>query len=163
MNEDYIGNGYEFHYAKIHPHKIYVEKYLSTNTNSAINDYKIFCLNGNPEFIQVCYERDEKEVAKRATYSLNWEKLNYTIEEDSTDIKIECPQSLESMIEYAKILSKPFPFVRVDFYDCNGVALLSELTFTPYGSMLTFYKPKVLDMLGKKLTLPPKYKGKDAY
>ena len=37
--------------------------------------------------------------------------------------KIKKPQNLDKMIEYAKILSKPFKFVRVDFYDNFGKVL----------------------------------------
>lgn len=63
------------------------------------------------------------------------------------------------MVEYARVLSQDFPFVRVDFYDVKGKPLLGELTFTPYGNMITYYKPEIIDLLGKKLTLPKKYKG----
>lgn len=35
------------------------------------------------------------------------------------------------MIECAETLAKPFPFVRVDFFDYNGKAIFGEMTFTP--------------------------------
>ena len=38
---------------------------------------------------------------------------------------------LEKMFHYARILSKPFPFVRVDFYMENDRPLIGEMTFTP--------------------------------
>lgn len=69
------------------------------------------------------------------------------------------PDSLSQMVEYAKVLSKPFPFVRVDFYDIDGKPLLGELTFTPYGNMINYFKDEVLNNLGRKLSLPQKYKG----
>ena len=37
------------------------------------------------------------------------------------------------MVRISKILSKDFPFVRVDFYDIEGKVYVGELTFTPCG------------------------------
>ena len=38
------------------------------------------------------------------------------------------------MITIAEKVSKPFPFVRVDFYESNNIPILGELTFTPAAS-----------------------------
>jgi hypothetical protein len=37
------------------------------------------------------------------------------------------------MIEATCLLSKGFPFVRVDFYDVNGRCIFGEMTLTPTG------------------------------
>lgn len=37
------------------------------------------------------------------------------------------------MIEISKRLSKPFPFVRCDYYIVNDKLFFGELTFTPAG------------------------------
>ena len=63
------------------------------------------------------------------------------------------------MYEYASILSNNFLFVRVDFYDVDGIPYLGEMTFTPYGNMIEYYKDDVQISLGKKLKLPEPYKG----
>ena len=39
------------------------------------------------------------------------------------------------MLKYAEILSKPFPFVRIDFYDYKNKPILGEMTFTPGACM----------------------------
>ncbi|MFG6121495.1 ATP-grasp fold amidoligase family protein, partial [Thalassobacillus sp. B23F22_16] len=49
----------------------------------------------------------------------------------------EKPVSLENMIAIAKELSKPFPFVRVDFYECDNQVVFGELTFTPGSGIYT--------------------------
>lgn len=118
-------------------------------------DYKIFCFNGNPEYVQLCFDRDANLVAQHATFSFEWKQLYYTKNEQ----KYICqrPQSLDKMIEYASILSKDFPFVRCDFYEIKGKCFLRELTFTPFGNMLSFYNDDVLKKLGDKLTLPTKW------
>lgn len=40
------------------------------------------------------------------------------------------------MIKAAQTLSKPFPFLRVDFYECNGKPIFGEMTFTPAAGIL---------------------------
>ena len=37
------------------------------------------------------------------------------------------------MVKYAAILSKPFPCVRVDFYNIDGKIYFGEMTFTSSG------------------------------
>ena len=43
------------------------------------------------------------------------------------------------MVELAKVLSKPFPFVRVDFYVEHDRPIFGELTFTPTACMENDY------------------------
>ena len=65
--------------------------------------------------------------------------------------KFPRPDCLEEMISYAKILSKPFPFVRVDFYEVAGKVYFGELTFTPTGCLGTYYTEKAELELGEML------------
>ena len=70
------------------------------------------------------------------------------------------PKNWSRMIELARILSAGFPFVRVDFRECNGNIYFGELTFTPANGMEPFH-PVSWDLrLGKKIHLekiPDKY------
>ena len=71
---------------------------------------------------------------KYTTYDLKWNKItNPTITTTKYDkkLQIDKPLNLDKMIEYSKKLSEDFKFVRVDFYEVNGVLYLGELTFTP--------------------------------
>ena len=61
------------------------------------------------------------------------------------------------MIRYAKILSKPFPQVRVDFYEVDGKVYFGELTFSSLGGLITWYKPWYLMEKGNLVDL--KYNG----
>ena len=54
------------------------------------------------------------------------------------------------MVELAEKLSEPFPFVRVDFYNINGVIYFGELTFYP-GSGYTRFLPDSADFEWGKL------------
>lgn len=57
------------------------------------------------------------------------------------------------MYEYAKKLSKPFKFVRVDFYNYNGKVIFGELTFTPAGCTSTSYIDNWDQKLGDMLNI----------
>ena len=43
------------------------------------------------------------------------------------------------MLEIARKLSKPFPFVRVDLYQIKDKVYFGELTFYPWSGYVNFY------------------------
>lgn len=153
---NYSYNGGEWVYRDIKP-QIVIENFLCDDDNNNIKDYRIFCFNGKPKAIHVDY--DVHTNYRRTIFNTKWElqDMEYArpINVHKTIVKPIC---LDEMLEYAKILSKPFPFVRVDFYVVNGKALFSELTFMPssgYGK----FKPEEYDAVyGSWITLPPKGK-----
>lgn len=156
LSEQYSGGVAELHYDDIKPHLILCEQYLHNECQSDVNDYKVYCINGQPQWIVCCYDRDPiKQVAQLGTFDMNWNQLFYT--KDETKVNIPKPKSLSKMVDYAKTLSQDFPLVRVDFYDIDGTPYLGELTFTPLGNMDTDYLPHINEMLGAKLELPQKY------
>ena len=62
------------------------------------------------------------------------------------------PKHLDEMIKIAKILSKDFKEIRVDFYDTEKGAILGEMTFTAgYGSLSKDYYV----YLGSKIDIKP--------
>jgi hypothetical protein len=62
-------------------------------------------------------------------------------------------KKLDKMIEISKKLSKQFPFVRCDLYDCRGKVYFGELTFYPGKGTERFY-PRKADMdIGSMLSL----------
>ena len=63
------------------------------------------------------------------------------------------PENLESMLEYARILAKPFPQVRVDFYDIECKIYFGELTFTSLGGMMNYFTQEALNDMGEKIDL----------
>ena len=145
---------YEPHYLYIKP-IIFAEEYIKTSDGKMPIDYKIYCFNGKPELVLACVERDVE--VKFEFYDLEWNVLD--IGAKKNEQKARKPASLSKMIEYAKKLSKPFPFVRVDFYDRDGEPILGELTFTPFYGMARYYSEEGNLWLGSKLQLPEKYPG----
>lgn len=148
----------EIQYDKMEP-KLVIEEFISGIDGEVITDYKVFCFNGKPEVTMVCEGRNENKRAKYYFYDNEWNIVPYN--NDSKEIisqhKLnhkDRPNSFNDMINYARVLSKPFPFVRVDFYEVNGKPLLGEMTFVPCGGIDSRLDPKVDLMLGKLLKLP---------
>lgn len=116
----------ELHYTHQKP-CIICEKFIENNNNGFPWDYKIYCFNGEPKVILVCTNRESGY--KVHFYDINWEVLK--LREDQSLEEISKPVSFDKMIELSKMVSKDFPFVRVDFYEQNNKPIIGELTFTP--------------------------------
>ncbi len=152
LNMEFGLTNAEVHYSKIKP-KIICERYLETEQGVTPNDYKFFCFNGNPKFLYVGVV--ENGYTHKTYYDLQWNKLDF-LKEGYKTYDFKKPACLDEMNEYAKKLSKPFPFVRVDFYDYNGVPIFGEMTFTPTGGLAKYYRNDVEQMLGDWIILPIK-------
>lgn len=149
-------NSADLFYTKIKP-CIIAEEYLEDDSciSSSLIDYKIWCINGEPESIWVAYDRKPGHPVKMALFDLDWKPLNQHLVSlphyafDAND-KIESPASLTEMLEACRKLSKPFKEVRVDLYDIKGKAYFGELTFSAgYG----FYTDEYYNYLGSKIDL----------
>jgi len=150
---DFSLHAAELHYAKIKP-RIICEKYIETNAGFLPIDYKVYCFNGKVHCTLVCTSRSTGH-ADFDFYDRSWEiKLPYSKSSVSSNREIARPKAYEKMIEVAEKLSKPFPFVRVDFYNFNNSAVLGEMTFTPQGCMDQGYTDEGLKKLGELIKLP---------
>jgi len=151
MKIDYSYYAAELHYSKIIP-RIVCEKYLNTEAGFLPNDYKIYCFNGFPKIILVATDR---AVELRLFFvDLNWRKIDIGSNKYNLGEPPEKPECLGKMLSYAETLSKPFPFVRIDFYNVNNHPVFGEMTFTPAGNMAMYYNEYGLKFLGDMLTLP---------
>ena len=85
---------------------------------------------------------------------MNWIKLDFVCDYPNhpTAIKFK-PRNFELMKEYARKLSKPFIFVRVDLYEVFGEVRLGELTFTPANAGIKCQNPNHIIELGKYIKL----------
>lgn len=145
----------EQHYKYIKP-CVFAEQYLPA-LDLFQTDYKIQVINGEPYCILICADRDKNGHAQLFSYDLQWNRVPLLNgEEETLERQFDKPKNISKMIECARILSKPFPYVRVDFYEVDGKLYIGELTFTPYGNIMTYYKDDVLEDMGNKLTLPKK-------
>lgn len=122
-------------YSKIEK-KIIAEKYIEGIDSKANCDYKFFCSYGDVKFLFVASDR-ENNMTKFDFYSTKWEWLdirNYF----PNNGPVEKPKNFELMVQYASVLSKRFPLVRVDLYDNDGEIYFGEMTFTHFGCINGF-------------------------
>ena len=153
MNSNYWKYVAELQYKNIDK-KIVCEKFLDSKDGNAIEDYKIYCFNGKPLFCMVCIERN---LGKPKYYFMDrdWRlmRINPAGINAPDNFKIDKPACVEKMYMYAEKLSKPFKFVRTDFYDYNGKIIFGELTFTPAGCVDGNYVNCVQEKLGKMIQI----------
>ena len=151
--KNFYKRGAEFHYKDIVP-KIIVEKLIETDDDTLPVDYKIYCFNGEPKYTLTCLNRDE---GSPDFYFVNekWEleRLNQKGLRAPEGFTIHRPAGSEKLFDYARLLAKPFPFVRADFYVEKGKVIFGELTFTPAGGFDKGYLPETNRFLGDLVKL----------
>lgn len=105
--------------------RILIEKYLEDDSGE-LRDYKIFCFNGIPQFMQV----DETRFTNhKRVYVMETGEI-IKVQDGVHGLNSFCIQEVHhKLFDIAKDLSKDFPFVRVDFYVCNNKIYFGELTF----------------------------------
>lgn len=125
----------QLHYTYIKP-CIIAEKLLinEEDPDKSLVDYKIWCINGEPQFVLVVYERNNHSHYKLGVYDLEWNDIYKQAFDSSSrhyhETHIPKPKSLDKMLTLAKVLSKGFEEVRVDLYEVSGEPMFGELTFT---------------------------------
>ncbi len=153
LNAKEVNAGREWAYTKIQKSRIVVEKFLENynNPEAGIEDFKILCFHGKPEYVIV--DTDRYIGHKRDFYDLNWNKLN--IKSDCMQLEDEYPKptNLSQMLEVAKVLSEDFPAVRVDLYNVSGKIIFGELTFYPWSGYVQFDPDEFDYELGEKFKI----------
>lgn len=153
LGRDYYNyTGGEWAYKDI-PRRLVAEKFLQQGDQNILNDYKFFCFNGEPRFVQVDIDRDVENY--RCYYNIEWDKLEFGTERNKYyQDSVERPKVFEEMVMISKKLSQGFPFVRVDLYDINGKTVFGELTFYPADGRKAFTPHKYNRIIGDMLELP---------
>ena len=151
-------SGMQLHYLGIKP-RLIADELLEGDTlqrelhSNSLIDYKFVCCEGEPQCVFMVYGRDKKGI-NMALFDMNWNRDRNHINETDVyrypDDNIPKPVCFDEMVEACKILSKPFPQVRCDFYVINGKPYFGELTFT---SAWGFWSYDFYDELGDKIDL----------
>lgn len=156
LQQNYYTSGREWPYKDV-PRKIICEKYMEdTSPQNSLNDYKFFCFNGDVKFFKVDFDRF---IDHHANYYDVQGKLLSFGEADfppKPDRVIQMPSNLEEMIKLARVLSKGFPFLRVDFYSIGEKVYFGELTLFPASGFGKWTDPKWDEIIGEWLVLPEK-------
>ena len=150
---NYYWQNREWVYRDLKPRFI-VEKFLDDKSGTSLTDYKFYCFNGEPAFCQVIKNRGKNESID--FYDLKWEHLPFTglRRIPFADSKIPKPEGYEKMVELARSLAGPFPFVRADFYNIQGRILFGELTFFPQSGLGVFTPEQYDKEIADRIILP---------
>ena len=114
------------------PRRIIAEEYLDFPSKKDLTDYKIFCFNGTPKFIQVIQDRNSVESID--FFDTDWNHqpfVGLTPNCKNAPILSKKPKNLDIMLQIASKLAEDTAFVRVDLYNIEGKIYFGELTFYP--------------------------------
>ena len=154
----YVGG--QTHYLRIKPcivaeellHQDEAEKVFSP---TSLVDYKMWCINGEPESIWVAFNRHNALMVNMALFDREWNPMpqhlrDTNLETYDPNAIIPRPVCLDEMFEIAKRISEPFPELRLDFYVIGGKPYIGEMTLTSgYG----FYTDEYYNYLGSKMDI----------
>lgn len=110
------------------PPRFVIEEYIEDSEGNTY-DYKFWCFNGEPKFVQVDVDRFENH--KRTIFNIDFTPTDIWNEHKKIDFPLKKPKNYKKMIEIARALSSNFPFVRVDLYNIDGKIYFGEMTFYP--------------------------------
>lgn len=149
--------GREWCYYNIKP-RIVFEELLPMDDRNDLPDYKFFCFDGEPFCLYTMIDYTQNhENGRLGFFDTNFKLLPYYRKDfKPIEEQIPKPKNFELMVKYARILSKGFPHVRVDFYNLNGRIVFGELTFYNASGYTAFEPDKFDFILGEKFVLPKK-------
>ena len=152
LKQDYYITGREWAYKNV-PRRVIAEQFMVDESGKELKDYKIFCFNGEPAYIQVDFGRFTKH--ERNLYSTDWEYMGFaSLYPTNKDHIIPKPVCLNEMLEIAKVLSRGIPHMRVDLYVIGKAIYFGEMTLF-HGSGFEPFTPFEWDRkLGDLLKLP---------
>ena len=152
LGENYFWRAREWCYKDIVP-QLLCEAYLE-DEDGALPDFKVHCFNGTPRAVHVDSARFSGH--RRDYFAPDWSHLPFTTNYPMSSAPPPPPGCLEEILHLATLLSKPFPFARVDFYEVHGRPVFGEVTFYPEAGYQKF-RPNHAELdaqLGEWLELP---------
>lgn len=131
----------------------------------APEDYKVYCFNGEPKYIMVCVGRKHGMRPKFYFFDSKWNlaRINADSKKAPQNFTMEKPKCLEKVLQHAKKLAEPFPFVRADFYIVGEKVYFGELTFTPAAGMDSKRLPETDIMMGRLVDIHYKQYSKETF
>lgn len=154
LNSNYYDNYFEWPYRDIKP-RIIAEELLSDGRNNVLPVFKFFCFGGEPFIAQIIQnDKQNNETIDYIDMDYNFLKLSQGYPNSKKKNRLPRPELFEQMKEIATKLSKGFPFIRVDLYDCGDKIVFSEFTFFSDAGFARFFPKKWDKLLGEKIKLP---------
>lgn len=108
-----------------------IEPYLSSNLEP-LNDYKVYCFNGVPKFIQINDYSKPNHGRMMIDEAFKYYPYPFASGKE-TSVDIPDVRSLNQIMELSADISIIFDFVRIDYYIFEERIYLGEMTFYPMG------------------------------
>lgn len=151
LKRNYYYHGREWPYKNVKP-RIIAEAYVEDTEDDALTDYKFYCFHGIPKIMYI--SKDHGKQPRTDFFDMAFNHLPIIIQDPNAEIMPQKPEQFEKMKQFAAVLSKNIPFLRVDFYEVNGSLYVGELTFFD-GSGFELVEPKEWDaQMGAWIKLP---------
>ena len=158
LKVNYFYFGREYAYKNVKP-RIIAEKFMEDPEKPVPEDYKIYCINGEPVYIVVFHDRFNKQKAMSETvYNTDWEPQHISLNEhfavsDETEPKPEC---LDELLDITRVLCRDMAQVRIDFYIIENRIYFGEITLYAANGFQKMIPEELNLKLGQMLTLPEK-------
>ena len=146
----------EQHYLRIKPVIVAEELLKQTGEiSTSLIDYKFYCINGEPQFCGVMYNRSIKNHTYDVRlYDNNWDDISHLLASHTHQGQpIPRPHTFEDMKLFCRKVCKEFPFIRMDFYECDGKLYFGEFTFTPAACTGGSLSLQAQELLANKIKL----------
>lgn len=153
LNKVFFSNR-EWPYKNVIP-RIIAEEYIEMPDGKEMIDYKIYCFNGVPKYIQVIQNRATDETID--FFDIRWNHQEFTgLTKKCKKSKEEIiePKNLKEMITIGAKLSVNIPFVRIDLYNISGRIYFGEITFFPLSGLGSFTPAIWNEKMGDLIRLP---------
>ena len=135
------------------PRRIVAEKYLE-DASGELRDYKFFCFNGKPTYMQYDSGRYHgKHLRNYYDMDMNFIPVRDDVPSGESNKPEISNEIFEKMKKMAADLAEPFQHVRVDFYMVNNKIYVGELTFFHNGGITWFDPPEYDEIFGKNWEL----------
>lgn len=151
----------EWQYKNIKPCLI-IEKLMTDSHGNLPIDYKLHFFNGKLQFIYCVFDREGE--GYRAMFSPQWEYLPFqwvSVRNHmpiKTTVSMHKPVNHDKMIEYGNAIAKNFKYyVRVDFYEVEGLLYFGEITMHHGSGMNSFYPAEYENVCVGELRIDNRY------
>jgi hypothetical protein len=130
--------------------RIICEQHLTKN-GEILYEYGFYCYDGVPRLVEI--NEYQAEIHRVNMFDINLNLLENKYGSPPLQVPVTRTPQFDRMLEYSTILSKGFPFVRVDLLYVNNRIYFGEMTFYPLAGLCKL-DPESFDLfLGSYLEL----------
>lgn len=145
----------EWAYKNVKP-RIIIEEYLDSIERDSSAEYKIFCFDGNAQFILVCTGNGHGDNRTNDFYDMEFNHLPVSGNYPNSEKPLDRPDELDEMVRIAEIIAEEIIQLRVDFYLTDGKIYIGEATFYHDAGYCKFFPPEWDTKFGEFINLPIK-------